>query len=72
MLPFTINTMKVVLLLLVSLGVFYFWDFPFHPILNIALKSLLIAICYGIVIYAFHLSDDISSLLNKLLFRKKQ
>ena len=72
MLPFTINTMKVVLLLLVSLGVFYFWDFPFHPILNIALKSLLIAISYGIVIYAFHLSDDISSLLNKILFRKKQ
>ncbi|HAI16966.1 MAG TPA: sugar isomerase, partial [Xanthomarina gelatinilytica] len=41
-LPFSANTIKVVLLLLVCLGVFYFWDFKFHPVLNIALKSLLI------------------------------
>lgn len=71
MLPFTFNTIKVVLLLLVSLGVFYFWDFSFHPVLNITLKSLLIALSYGLVVYIFHLSDDITILLNKMLFRKK-
>jgi O-antigen/teichoic acid export membrane protein len=71
MLPFTFNTIKVVLLLLVSLGVFYFWDFSFHPVLNIALKSTLITISYGLVVYVFHLSDDISVLLNKIFFRNK-
>ncbi|MCX7549759.1 lipopolysaccharide biosynthesis protein [Xanthomarina sp. F2636L] len=67
MLPFTANTVKVILLLLVSLGVFYFWDFPFHPIVNIALKSLLISLSYGFLVYWLNLSDDISILLNKIL-----
>jgi O-antigen/teichoic acid export membrane protein len=70
-LPFSANTIKVVLLLLVCLGVFYFWDFKFHPVLNIALKSLLISMFYGFVVYALHLSDDISILLNKI-FRKNK
>src|SRR5690554_3233690 len=70
-LPFSANTIKVVLLLLVCLGVFYFWDFKFHPVLNIALKSLLISIFYGYVVYALHLSDDISILLSKILRRNK-
>lgn len=70
-LPFSANTIKVVLLLLVCLGVFYFWDFKFHPVLNIALKSLLISLFYGFVVYALHLSDDISILLNKI-FRKNK
>ncbi|WP_417866264.1 lipopolysaccharide biosynthesis protein [Xanthomarina gelatinilytica] len=70
-LPFSANTIKVVLLLLVCLGVFYFWDFKFHPVINIALKSLLISMFYGFVVYALHLSDDISILLNKI-FRKNK
>lgn len=70
-LPFSANTIKVVLLLLVCLGVFYFWDFKFHPVLNIALKSLLISMFYGFVVYALHLSDDISILLDKI-FRKNK
>ncbi|GGG45638.1 lipopolysaccharide biosynthesis protein [Bizionia arctica] len=69
MLPFSVNTVKVTLLLLTSLGVFYFWDFSFHPVLNILLKSLLISITYGYVVYAFHLSEDISLLLNKIFRR---
>ena len=71
MLPFSVNTIKVVLLLLVSLGVFYFWDFSFHPVFNIALKSILISASYGLVVYVFHLSDDISVLINKIFFRSK-
>ncbi len=70
-LPFSANTIKVVLLLLVCLGIFYFWDFKFHPVLNIALKSLLITMFYGFVVYALHLSDDISILLNKIFRRNK-
>ncbi|TYA59099.1 lipopolysaccharide biosynthesis protein [Formosa maritima] len=70
-LPFTINTIKVVLLILICIGVFYFWDFSFHPVINIALKSMLITVSFGLVIYTFHLSEDISNLLNKILSRKK-
>ncbi|MCX7547355.1 polysaccharide biosynthesis C-terminal domain-containing protein [Xanthomarina sp. F1114] len=66
MLPFSVNTVKVIVLLLVGLGVFYFWDFPFHPIVNIALKSTLITISYGALVYTLNLSDDISTLLNKI------
>jgi O-antigen/teichoic acid export membrane protein len=71
MMPFSVNTMKVILLLLVSFGVFYFWEFSFHPVLNILLKSILISITYGYVVYAFHLSEDISMLLNKIFRRNK-
>jgi O-antigen/teichoic acid export membrane protein len=72
MMPFSVNTMKVILLLLVSMAVFYFWDFTFHPVLNILLKSILISITYGYVVYAFHLSEDISMLLNKIFKRNNR
>lgn len=66
MLPFSANTAKVTFLLLVSFSVFYFWEFSFHPVINIVLKSILISISYGSLVYALNLSDDISSLLNKI------
>ncbi|MFL0352726.1 lipopolysaccharide biosynthesis protein [Xanthomarina sp. GH4-25] len=72
MLPFSANTVKVIVLLLVSLGVFYFWDFPFHPIINIALKSILISLSYGVLVYTLNLSDDISSLINKIFRRSRK
>lgn len=65
--PFTYNTLKVLLLIsALSLG-FYFWELPFHPIINIGLKSLLISSIYGYIVYTFNLSEDISALLNKIL-----
>ncbi len=44
--PFTDKTFKLILLLAVFFGAFYFWDFPFHPILNIGLKSILLGSLY--------------------------
>ncbi len=67
--PFCANTFKTLLLIIVLAGVFYFWEFPFHPIINIGLKSLLIGACYGLVVYRKNLSDDISAILNKFLKR---
>jgi O-antigen/teichoic acid export membrane protein len=71
MLPFTINTSKVLMLILVSLGVFYFWDFGFHPLLNIFLKSVLISVFYGLIVYSLNFSEDITTIINKLLKRSK-
>lgn len=65
--PFTANTAKTLILILVLVGVFYFWDFHFHPVLNIALKSVLIGLCYTSVVYLLTLSDDISIILDKYL-----
>ncbi|TXD84167.1 oligosaccharide flippase family protein [Subsaximicrobium wynnwilliamsii] len=65
--PFTAETFKWGLLLALLLMVFYFWDFPFHPLANIVLKSVLISIVYLILILRLELSEDISSMLGKIL-----
>ncbi|SFD07138.1 polysaccharide biosynthesis C-terminal domain-containing protein [Algibacter pectinivorans] len=65
--PFTMATFKIGLLLLTSALLFYFWEFSFHPIVNIGLKSILITVLYTIVIYRFNLSDDISRVIKKLI-----
>ncbi len=70
--PFTFNTVKVLVLLIVSLGLFYFWDFPWHPIVNIGLKSFLITVFFGIIVYVFNFSDDVSELINNIIKRIKR
>ena len=65
--PFTIQTFKVLLLIIALCFVFYFWEFSFHPIANIALKGLLVSVFYGGVVYAFNLSKDISALIKKIV-----
>ncbi len=66
LLPFTRNTLKSFILILVLAGTFYFWDFPFHPIINIGLKSILITAIYVLVVYKYNLSEDITSILKKV------
>ena len=66
MLPFTSNTLKTFILIIVLAGAFYFWEFPFHPIINIGLKSILISGIYTLVVYKYNLSEDITSILNKV------
>lgn len=65
--PFTKKTGYTLLLITMLCLGFYFWEFPFHPILNIAIKSTLVAILYGYVVLQFSLSSDITALIKKLL-----
>ena len=67
MMPFTLMTLKVFGLIAICLGAFYFWEFPFHPIINIGLKTLLFSIFYGLVVYRFNFSKDVSNIINKLM-----
>ncbi|MBU2951975.1 polysaccharide biosynthesis C-terminal domain-containing protein [Tamlana agarivorans] len=67
MFPFTIDSLKIGGLVLVSVLLFYFWEFPFHPVVNIALKSTLVAILYGGVVYRYNFSEDLTSLVNRFL-----
>ncbi|WP_296383119.1 polysaccharide biosynthesis C-terminal domain-containing protein [Winogradskyella sp.] len=65
--PFTMASLKIVLTLMVLSLVFYFWEFPFHPIVNIIFKSVLIGLLYFSVIYKMNVSEDISSQIKKYL-----
>ena len=65
--PFTKYTLKVAGLILVGVLSFYFWDFPFYPIINIALKSIIITLIYVFVVYRFNFSEDLSMAIKKYL-----
>ncbi|CDF79136.1 polysaccharide biosynthesis protein [Formosa agariphila KMM 3901] len=67
MLPFSENTLKVFGLITITALIFYFWDFPFHPVVNIGLKSIIIGLLYGGICYIFNLSEDITTILNNIL-----
>jgi hypothetical protein len=46
---------------------FYFWQFPFHPIVGIVLKSFLVTVIYIYVNYKFVISVEINQVLDKLI-----
>ena len=65
MLPFTVQSFKILLLIVLCASAFYYWDFSFHPIINIILKSLLIGIIYAFLISRLKVSEDISAVLKR-------
>jgi predicted membrane protein len=69
--PFTKNTLKSASVILVVFMLFYFWDFSFHPILNIALKSALITIIYVWINYKLMISEEVNEFIDKFLFKTK-
>lgn len=71
MMPFTKDTAKVAVLIIIMVALFYFWEFPFHPLLNIALKSILISVLYVLLIFKMNVSEDLSDLVKKYILFKK-
>ncbi len=65
--PFTIKNIYALGIGLICFFGFYYWDFPFHPILNIMLKSALISTVYVGMIYKANLSEDINNVIEKSL-----
>ncbi len=61
--PFTKKTAITFLGILLLSLCFYFWDFRFHPLLNITLKSLLLSLIYFLFVFKGNLSDDVSKLI---------
>ena len=45
---------------------FYFWEFSFHPIINIVLKSVLLTVVYVFVNYKFKISLEINQTFDKV------
>ncbi|WP_299554896.1 polysaccharide biosynthesis C-terminal domain-containing protein [Seonamhaeicola sp.] len=68
-LPFTVNTLKTGGLILIGALLFYFWDFSFHPVMSIALKSVLISVLYLFIVFRFNLSNDITEAIQKVVKR---
>lgn len=67
--PFTSKTWVSMGIVTLGFVVFYFWEFPFHPILNIALKSLLVTVFYVGLHYQFQVSTEVNQILQKTAAR---
>jgi len=68
-LPFTNETFKVLVLLIVVGIVFSTFSFSFQPLVNIVLKSILMILFYVGVLYRFKISEDVFGFLSKYLNR---
>ena len=64
--PFYKETLQTTLFGLVAIGGFFFWDFPFHPLVNISLKSLLVGAFWIWALIKFRLSEDLIVMSKKI------
>jgi O-antigen/teichoic acid export membrane protein len=69
--PFTIRTLYSLGVLMVCFLLFYFWDFPFHPIVNIGFKSVLITVFYVLVNYKLAISEEFNAVVTAILKRTR-
>jgi O-antigen/teichoic acid export membrane protein len=69
--PFTIKTVYSFGIITLIFLIFYFWDFTFHPIFNIILKSILVIITYSLLNYKLKISIEMNQIFDKLKFRVK-
>ncbi|APG59452.1 polysaccharide biosynthesis C-terminal domain-containing protein [Christiangramia salexigens] len=67
--PFTEYTGWTLAITAVFCLIFYFWEFPFHPLLSIILKGSISGLIYIYLIYHFKFSPEINQILNKYLKR---
>ena len=69
--PFTNQTLHSLAITLVLFLVFYFWEFPFHPIISIVLKSILVTATYVYLNYKFVISVEINEVIDTVLRKLK-
>ena len=65
--PFTRATLYSFAILLVTFTLFYFWDFPIHPLLNIGMKSVLLSIFYIGLNYWLVISPDVNLVIDQII-----
>ncbi len=65
--PFSIKNLWLLLITAVLFFGFYYWDFSFHPMVNILLKSILVSALYVVVNYNLKISEEINKEIDKLL-----
>jgi len=65
--PFSSETFKVLCLIVLVGAVFFILQFPFHPLVNILLKLVLLTAFYLGIVYRFKISEDVHGMLSKFL-----
>jgi O-antigen/teichoic acid export membrane protein len=65
--PFTNQTVYSLGITFVLFLLFYFWEFPFDPRINIGLKSILVTFLYVYINYKFVISIEINQALDVVL-----
>jgi O-antigen/teichoic acid export membrane protein len=65
--PFTMETLISFGIVLVFFVGFYFWEFPFHPIINILMKSVLLTLLYVLVNYKLKIAADFNTVVDSIL-----
>jgi O-antigen/teichoic acid export membrane protein len=65
--PFSNKTLLSFGILTATFLLFYYWDFPFNPILNIVLKSILVTILYVFVNYKLVISAEFNQVVHSIL-----
>jgi O-antigen/teichoic acid export membrane protein len=65
--PFSNKTLLSFGILIATFLLFYYWDFPFNPILNIVLKSILVTILYVFVNYKLVISAEFNQVVHSIL-----
>lgn len=63
--PFTFQTVATLGVTAFCFGIFYFWDFPWHPIVNITGKSILFTLVYWMLQYRLRYSEELHQLMHK-------
>ena len=69
--PFTKQTLYSMALTFILFVAFYFWEFPFNPIINIVLKSIGLTIAYVYFNYKFVISIEINQVIDTVLKKLK-
>ena len=67
--PFTQKTLYSFGIIILVFLIFYFWEFPFHAIINIILKSILITIVYVVLNYKLNISIEINEIIRTLIIK---
>ncbi|MBT8181076.1 MAG: oligosaccharide flippase family protein [Eudoraea sp.] len=70
--PFTFETAKIAGLLILMMAMFYFIDFKFNPLVNIALKSILVTAIYVGILYRYRISEDVYGVLSGFFHRRNK
>ncbi len=69
--PFTNKTLESLGILVVCFLLFYLWDFPFHTIVNIGLKSILLSVLYVFLNYKLQISEEVNNVIDTVLKKVK-
>ncbi|NNE32220.1 MAG: oligosaccharide flippase family protein [Winogradskyella sp.] len=65
--PFSPRTVKILLLIIIVSSTFYYWEFTFHPIINIIIKSILVCVVYVVLVFKLEISEDITYEIKRYL-----